>query len=283
MRRRARWILIGMLLLLAVGAFLFWPAPPMESGPLPNPNGCDDFATAGALVQRDLDYQILPEPDLRQLVSTNAMALKKLRAGLDHECRVRMEYSADFSKEFMATVVGNKALAWALMAEGRLAEMEHRTNEAARSYLDAIRLGHESARGGLLIHHLVGIACESMGAQKLAALVPALEAQECRAVIGQLESIAAKRESSDDTLRLERAWSRRVANLKDRIVWRITSRSFDPTKQIFDTSYLPRLQAEIARQSGLLLDLATRAYTLEKGKPPSGTNELMPAYLKALP
>jgi hypothetical protein len=48
-------------------------------------------------------------------------------------------------------------------------------------------------------------------------------------------------------------------------------------------TYLPKLQAQIGRQSQILIDLATRAYQLENGRPPANLNDLVPAYLKAIP
>ena len=138
MRKRTRFILLGVfLLLLAAGAFLFWPAPPLTGGPYPTPNGCDDFAKAAALLvpqsPGSVTYREMTEAELRQLVSGNAGPLQIMRDGFTHECRVKVEYSASFSSEFMATVSGNKSLAQALMAECRYAEIEHRTNAAATS------------------------------------------------------------------------------------------------------------------------------------------------------
>ena len=141
----------------------------------------------------------------------------------------------------------------------------------------------ELSRAGEMIDHLVGIACEAMGSSKLAKLVPGLGLAHCKALIAELESIEAKREPLAEALRIEQAWSRNAGGPWDGVAWKLRSRSLNPTKKLFDTDYVPKLQAETARQSQILIDLAKRAFELEKGHPPPTLDELVPAYLKSLP
>ena len=132
-----------------------------------------------------------------------------------------------------------------------------------------------------MIDHLVGVACEAMGSSRLAKIVTALDARECRLAIASLESIENKRESPDETLRIERKWGR-SEGMKQRINSMITQKSLDPSKK-YHERYLVRLNGEIARQAQLRIDLARRAYELENGRPPAGLELLVPTYLKSLP
>src|SRR5438874_5917334 len=100
---------------------------------------------------------------------------------------------------------GFKHLAQLLSAEGQLALLNNRYLDAAHSYLDAIRLGNEISRGGLLITRLVGIACEAMGCRGLAALVPQLSPADARVVMVQLEKIDAEHVTWAEVRRAERS------------------------------------------------------------------------------
>jgi hypothetical protein len=279
----ARWIIVCVALaLVAAGVFLFWPGQTPVAEPVPSPNGYDDLRKAAGLLARNtFEVRDLAEGELREMVTQNGAALKLLRSAIDHECRVPVEYSKTYIEKHLPELSGLKVLARALLAEGRVAELDQRTNDAARCYLDAIRLGHEAARGGMQIDHLVGVACEAMGSLKLTKIVPALNAKECRAAIAPLESIENKRELTEETLRIERAFAR-TEGMKQRISSMINWKSLDPVKQ-WHRKYLVRLQGEIARQSQLRVDLARRAYELENGKPPADLHVLVPAYLKSLP
>lgn len=285
MPRGARWFLFGIVVVFgATVALLFWPAGQLESGPLPQPNGYDDFVKAGTSVSPSShEYRELSEVRLREVVVHNAESLKLLRAGLERECRVPLKFTTEDLRTHFPQLGKHKLLAQALLAESRLAELDGRTNDAARSCLDAIRFGHECGRGGLLIDHLVGLACEGVGRHQLVKIVSFLDAPTCRRAATQLESIGASRESPAEVLHVETAWSRRGGGLRGRIGGMIAYRSFNPAKTHFNRSYLPLLQAEIARQSQLALDLATRAYTLDHGKPPGTPADLVPTYLKNLP
>src|SRR5262249_1249222 len=141
--------------------FITRPGPPPT---LPNPNGYDDLLKAGEAVTGKIDdASNLDHEALRVLVVTNAEALQLLRVGLTRRCAVPTDALIANFGSISHDLIVLKSLAKVLVAEGRLAEMESRLSDAARSYTDAIHLGNEISRGGLLINRLVGIACEGMG------------------------------------------------------------------------------------------------------------------------
>jgi hypothetical protein len=132
----------------------------------------------------DLDHDAL-----RALVATNAEALRLVRVGLSRRCAVPTELTIANLAAGSADLIGLKTLARVLSAEGRLAEMENRPADAARSYLDAIRLGAQMSHRGVMMNRLVGIACEGVGCIPLVKLLPKLTCDEMRPLITQLEVI----------------------------------------------------------------------------------------------
>ncbi len=226
----------------------------------------------------------LTEDQLRSLVTTNAAALKLLRTGLNHECRVPIEYSTNYESDALGKLASIKSLVMVLENEGRLAELEHRTYDAAKSYLDAIRFGHEAFRGGLLIQNLVGLACQNIGNAGLQRVVGGMDAQACRATIAALLALETKREKVSEIWAADREFSHRVHGFR-MLTWIasvIESRSLAPEKILRLKFEAKTLTTQ--RQTQLtILKLAARAYELEKGARPKTIADLVPAYLPEIP
>lgn len=269
--------------IVALFGFLFYavfrPAPPPP--PLPNPNGYDDFIAAGQMsLNSSVDTRDLKQDELHNLVSTNAAALKLLRLGLSRECRVPLSYSVtNYANHVQSDLPSFKRLALSLAAEGKLAEMENRQADAAKSYLDCIRLGRESVRGGLILDKLVGIACEAIGANALQRLIRELGTNECRDAIQQLEMLEANSESPEETLKNEKSWARRTFGWRGTYVGLITWKSIRQIEQ----SAVGKMKTRERATRVLMLDLAARAYELEKGGRPKTIADLVPDYLETIP
>jgi hypothetical protein len=267
-------IVAALLVGVAVILTLSQPAPP----PLPKPNGYDDFVKAGRMVTDDYaDYGKMSEEGLRAFVKKNAEALKLARAGLGRECRVPLDYSV--TNAHWVDLPLFKRLAHTFTAEGGLAELENRPGDAAESYLDTVRLGHASARGGVMIDSLVGLAVESIGIAPLEKLTPNLDARQCREVASALETAESDRESADTILKEEHAWAWHTFGLKEQIARLLMFMELHQNEQ----KCASRIQRQQTRTRLLLIQLAARAYELEKGEPPKNLADLVPAYLKAIP
>jgi hypothetical protein len=174
---------------------------------------------------------------------------------------------------------GLKRLAQGLAAEGRLMELEGRPNDAADSYLTAIRLGVATSKGGLLIDSLVGIAIEAIGTSYLEKLALTLNAKQCRQAAAVLETCEAGREPMPTVLARERTWSRRAYGFKWQIARLVMFKSLRQTEQ----RAVAKVNTLQTRERVLLIQLASRAYELEKGERPKGLADLVPAYLKTIP
>ena len=251
------------------------PLPPLV--PLPSPNAYDDLVKAGQMVSTNSgNYAKLGTPQLRTLAATNAEALALARDALDGACRVPVQYSQNGQGNTYAKL---RRLAQAFAAEGRLAELDKRTSKAVECDLDLIRLGADTARGGVLIDALIGSSIESMGTTDFQKLASQLDAQTCREAAATLERADAEKPSWDGVMKEEDDWIRRAFGMRAVLVEFMFHRQMKRNGLRTQKSY----QAEQLKLRRLELDLALRAFELEKGHRPASAAELVPEYLKAVP
>jgi len=247
--------------------------------PLPSPNGNDDFVKAQKLmVGNPADFERGSLEELRKHLAENAEVLKLVREGLAKQCRVPILFSTNHL--VLRSLSDVKRVARLLQAEGRLAELEGRTNDAARVCLETIHYGEESCRGGVMMDRLVGIVCETIGVNSLQKIMGALDARTCRALSKQLQEIERRQESLTDVLRNEAEWVRRTFPVWQRIPAMIPLESLAKRAQ---KNFVKQCNQSELQLKWLMIDLATRAYELERGPHPKSPNELVPDYLDAVP
>jgi len=284
MPSRKRTILV--LGLLAVGillALLWWQWPRRAAAPaLPSPNGYDDLRLAAVALRGSVGLSQASTEELRLYVERNREALRLVRVGLGHACQVPVEYSQAYISNHIHDLAGFKALAYSLKAEGALAERENRLSNAVNSYLDAMRLGHQVARGGLLIDQLVALACQAIGLPLLVDLRTNLSAQDWRVVIRKLETIEADQEPIAAMLARERTWGRRYLHLRYTLYHLAHLFTSDSVKQAFE-KYGLKHQNFTARRRLLLAEAAVRCFWLENHRYPESLRELVPGLLRAVP
>jgi hypothetical protein len=200
---------------------------------LPQPNGYDDFLKAGRTVVPAGTGNIadLTLEELRARVAANHESLLLARAGLHRECRVALDFSSNDLTNHIAQLGSFKSLARAFQAEGSLAERENRPADAARAYLDAVRFGQESCRGGVLIDMLVGVACQTLGCRALEGMIEKLPDADCREAARQLAEMQAKAESLDAFFQQERLWARRVYGVRGQLVLLLSRSSQERNRQ----------------------------------------------------
>jgi hypothetical protein len=286
-KKTRHWLILLLLIptavILAVTGLLIFdaarPLPPIQ--PLPASNGYDDFVKAGEMADNHTgDFNEMKLEELRKLVAKNSDALQAARTGLQEDCAVPLQFSENYMSRHLPELAGYKRLAQAFVAEGRLAEMENRPGDAAKSYLDAVRLGNKSAQGGVLIDQLVGTAIEAMGTACLQKLVDQLDAKSCREAAATLETLDAQRQTWKEVMQQERVWSRRAyPGIKYRWTELVMSSSLKKAHQAGERKFNKR--QIMTRQ--LLVDFAARAYELENGHRPASVADLVPDYLKAVP
>ena len=258
-------IVVGVLTALGLLVFKRNPLPP--NPPLPSPNGYDDFVKAGlALTGGASGYSDWNEEKLRRIAIEKAELLRLVRLGLTRECRVPNDYSPTFLTARVTEFISFKEVAFGFAIEGKVAELDNRMGDAAKSYLDAIFFGNESSRGGVLISRLVGTACEGIGLNNLQKLSNKLSAKECRDSVRFLESIDKKRELVSETLNHEKEWARQAESFREKIssLWPPNYRHEKQGVQFG----LEEMQSRERKFKSIMINFAARAYELEKANAP---------------
>ncbi len=284
MARKTRTLLLALavifvLAMLAARFISVGRTPPRP--PLPNPNGYDDFLKAAAVLTGDMgNASTLDHDDLRALVSTDSEPLRLLRLGLSRQCALPADSAMTNVAGLLAELADMKRLALLLGAEGRLREMDNRVADAARSYVDAIHFGNEISRGGFVISHLVGIACEAIGDTPLSKLVPKLDREASRPLIAELEAIDLAGVTWDEVRRNENRFARyQMRKAFNPIAWAVARWQARPARQKAELKH----NKMVARVRLLTTELAVRCYQSEQGGAPTGLEQLVPQYLQRVP
>ena len=269
-----------------LGLFIFTMGRPLASPPLPpNPNGYDDFLRASALLAGDVyGASTLNHDDLWALVSTNAEPLRLMRLGLTRQCGVPTDATSPSLFGRMSQLAEIHRLALLVVAEGRLREMEGRPGDAAMSYVEAIRLGNETSRGGFHLNRLMGVLCEMDGFSPLAKLVAKLTCAETRPVMAELDKVERARITWDEIQANDR-WNESRIPLQERItmlnpvVWVKTSLRSQRSRQTAEQ----RHKVITAYERLLAVEIALRCYESEQGRVPARLEQLVPQYLQRVP
>lgn len=280
MRGRTGIWLLGMcvIALFALVIFLFRAPPPPT--PLPSPNGFDDFLKASQSLVSTVPFVPAPSHDqLRTMIAATTQTLELLRLGLSRDCRFPADRFLTNAVANLQTLYSLKKLAQLLEANGRLAELDGRTNDAIASYVDAIKFGNEISRGGFMVNRLVGIACENIGQTPLIRLTPTLSPEQARHLTSALEAIDARPVSWDEVTQNDKAFIRHA--------YRHNSSPLFLIAPWLNRDYARKGKARHDRVRAtlrlLIAELAVRGCTQEKGQPPRQLHQLVPEYMKAVP
>lgn len=255
--------------------------PPIPKTTLPDPNGYVELVRAA----KQLENVTVPDVDtatpaqLRSFDAKYRELLETSHLALDWECQVPLEYT--FEEPLFDDVVAIRQLMRAYIAQGKSAELDGRTDDAVRSYLDTIRLGRATSRGGLLVNWLVGCALEGMGVDALHGLRGSLTPEQCRHLIGTLQMFDANRQCLDEIWYRDEVWTCHVygwpAHLLNTLEKLLGHK--DPcwaaTKNVQERNR--------AKMRILICELALRTYYLQHGALPERLADLVPDVLPAVP
>lgn len=278
-------LLFAAMVLIAFVVTWIFSKPPTPPAPrlLPDPNGYTLLVQAGApLTFLGQDFRRLDRQQLQVLVEGRSNELQLARAALAMDCQVPLEFSDGYrTNHTIVELSALRRLAQTLAAEGRLAELENRTNAAVRSYLDVARLGTKSAHGGSVIDAIFGVGILSMSRNSLRPLLNSLDAKSCREVAATLQDLDAQRDSWKQALANQREWQRYVGGppLRDRLMRLVQTGSTGTPLQDAEKSF----REQLARFQGTMVDFAARAYELEHNQKARRFADLVPDYLKSIP
>jgi len=233
---------------------------------------------AGYLLQYQfIDYDQINREQLAGVLTTNAGALQLARTGLGRECRVPDDCALTNNPTGLMMTFAK--IADCLLADGRLAEMDHDTNAAISSYLNLQQFCQKYATGGTIVFSLRCNAHAALGMVRLGTLRQSLDAEKCRDIARTLESIDMDADSVEDILRQEKKYYDKNHNLVDKVKDLFNRKAGQSTIEQFTKQYK---YIQLKRRDLMVL-FAGRAYELENAKPVQKIEDLVPAFLKAVP
>ena len=131
-----------------------------------------------------------------------------------------------------------------------------------------------------MINELVGVAVEAIATSHLTNLVEQLDAKSCRETAETLEALDSQRQTWNEFMQQENDWSRRTfPGVRNEIARLMTHKSLLTVQAAAER----KLKQQQMRTRQLIIEFASRAYELDKGKPPTSLADLVPDYLKAIP
>lgn len=172
--------------------------------------------------------------------------------------------------------------------QGYLAEHEGRWSDASECYLSGIRFGSASARGGLIVDWLVGIAVQNIQLDPLENLYSKMDAPACKVAVTQLRVAATNYESFAVIVDRDKQWSERyqrpdpLRTMALRVREMISAKSVHPEAAAIARAN-QKYSASILRLRRLQVQFAVRAYELEHKSSPRGWSDLVPSYLPEIP
>jgi len=279
------WLLgLGVPLLLLVA---WWPVPPKPSPALPNPNGYDYFVKAGEALVGPWTNQVLravPAQEWQTVLAANQSSLELVREGLRHRslALVSVTYDSATRLRFIDQLGHLKRLGVLLAGEGLLAELEGNSASAVDAYIQAMRFGQESSRGGVMMERLVGIAVESIALAELRRTMLSLASEDVRRGLVGLQNLDASHDLPEVNLATEDEWIRQTTDLGQRFtLW--TQPTMRKEVRETRTKFAGRVDRHQADRRSAIVEAAARSFELEKGRRPTGYADLVPTYLPAAP
>jgi hypothetical protein len=253
---------------------------------LPVPNGYDDLARAGSLITGDWpnkgDLRKADPQDLRPFVASNQAVLDLARLGLSRECMVPLEDDQQALTRYYAALGYVRNVSRLLLGEGRLLEADQRFVEASRSYRDILALGQAISQGGMALDAQLGQMFQEQAVGCLRALHNRLPAEECRAILRDLDALDRRRVT---LAALDARWTRWYQGSNNPFQRTMLSMSGVAKKGRTDERGIAKKSHDrIERVFRFFqVELAIHLYHEDKKAWPRSVAELVPAYLASAP
>jgi len=269
------------ILYLSVVAGLYLASLPTTEQParLPDSPGYRAIVKAAALCpgSSTIDVWKAGPEELAGFVQQNAVPLAMARQALEQECHVMLQYT---QTDLNRNLDPFRDLAWAMVADARLAEVNGRYDEAVRCYLDALRLARAIAKEGIVADAMQGWIVEDRAVTGMWRLHDRLTKEQTRTLLDRLRRLEAEREPFDTLRKREMAWQEYGLGIGFRMVGRLMGK--DLFADSTDAVVLFGMRCQ-ARMRTLICTLAVHLRAIDHGSEPEALAALVPDYLDQLP
>jgi hypothetical protein len=225
------------------------------------------------------DLMNLRAEEVQRLASKNRNAAVRLHSEVRRDSGVELSTAGGWMDAHMTDLKSFKRLAGVLGVQSRAELLSGNTNAAAAAMLDVLLLGTTMSRGGVLVDSLTGLAVETFGMAGVRGLLPGVGAAFCRSAARELETLDANRDTPEQVLKAEKAWSQASFGLIQR-AGGLLGRSALAQRE---ADFVQRHHKAVRRTRQLTLLLAARALELERGSPVSKPQDLVPDVLTGIP
>ncbi len=285
-RRRRTLLALGALagLLVGVGA---WTAGRHGSKPAhPSPNGHDDLTRAGALIQGPWpgggDLAKADLEAVRPFLAANEPALELARLGLMRECVASFPNSQEGLTKNGEDQGRIRSVSRLIRAQARVFEADGRLVDASRNCRELLELGQAATQGGMGNDMALGSVLQGQALDRLRSLRDRLPADECRAILRDLESLDRRRVTLGAVLARHDRWYRGTFGLVQRTWFRLNGLEQEGRAGQLSIAKLVRDRIERAMRF-FQVGLAIHTHHLDRREWPRSVAELVPRYLAAVP
>ena len=217
--------------------------------------------------------------ELRAFARRLGPLLEKTRVLLRRPFQIPVGYSRESKYARHAQLSRFTLLALAFDVEAELALEDGDPDQAAQYALDCILLGYRAARGGLTSDWYYGRAMERIGIDRFRSCRGRLDAKRCRMLVKRLLTVDSERESFEEAIVRNGLWRQQVDG------WRGRYQAIASQLAGIRRWSIP---LEVARWNDslfrlLIVDLAVRAFALEKQSYPEDLRQLVPDLLDRMP
>jgi hypothetical protein len=254
-------LFIALMVLPTVAYYQMIFPTPAPVATLPNPNAYVELTQIGEYLNRKnpADYH---------------QQLEAARKALDHDSLVPVTYAPN--DLHLAPHAELRALLRYWGTEGRAAETDGRYDEACETYLDLIRAGAKTGRGGLFVEWILSGLFVKDGAEGIQRVRGRLSASKSRQTCVELRSLETTLQGVEASLEREYICAQHAYGWHARI-------RFLPMFDL-DTEVNKRIEAHRLAVIRLLeCDLAMRCFQHERGTWPAALDELVPEFLPTVP
>ncbi|MEM9657022.1 MAG: hypothetical protein AAF961_01555 [Planctomycetota bacterium] len=282
---RRKWFAVGtVVIVVAVGTFLWvWGsryAPPA----IPANNGYDDLLRAAGLVQPlSVNWRDLSEQELAEYVADNAAALALMDEALERDSVVPLPWEHESEVEPLQLQLDRLALVsrlgTAVLCAAKDAAARGDAELSAQHCVKLIRLARSMRNGGLVIDVLKSYAYQSAAATELETLLPQLEGTACLQVAGELSGDREETEPVADLVQRDWEWNMNTHSLSHGAVLRFHASTLSQHLAPAVAS-AEKAQRQIELQMSILrARTAIRRFELAEGRLPENLDALAPKYL----